>query len=305
MKITDYFRRGFLPFYCFADDGGDGGGGGGGGGGDATTSVVNPDGTFVENWHEKFGQANKDTLSRFKTHDDLVNSHISLRKKLGKNPDALVEIPSETSSDEVKAARAKANNVPEKYEYALSDELAVKLGPLDDKKMTALRKFGKKKNWSQQDFKDVLDFYHNDLSDGIDAFGAQTTKEMAEAAEAGKAELKKLWLENYDTKVQRAQSVMEKYGGVDAVAETNLQNSPTMIKFLDNIAEAMSEDTLKGLAPSTAGTVANIDSQITDIREQMNVIVEKNPVNFKNNAKYKDLMKRKTDLYKQKSKKSA
>jgi hypothetical protein len=269
------------------------------------TSPVNADGSYVENWHEKYGQENAAHLSRYKTHDDLVNSHIATKKKFGKNPDSLVEIPTETSSDEVKAAWAKAHNVPEAYEYALSDEMAVKLGPLDDKKMEALREFGKSKNWSQQDFKDVLDFYHNSVAGDIDAFGEQTTKEQAEAAEAAKAELKKLWLDNYDAKVQRAQSVMEKYGGVDAVAEANLQNSPTMIKFLDNIAEAMSEDTLKGLTTPSGPSASNIDSQLADIREEMNKIMQANPANFKNNIKYKELSTRKHDLYVQKQKVSA
>lgn len=264
------------------------------------TSPVNADGSYVENWYDKFGEENKAHLSRYKTHDDLVNSHIATKKKFGKNPDALVEIPTENSSDEVKAAWAKAHNVPETYEYKLSDEMAVKLGPLDEKKMAALREFGKSKNWSQADFKDVLNFYHNSMSEDIDAFGQQTTKEAAEAAEKGKAELKKLWLSDYDAKVQRAQQVMEKYGGVDAVAEANLQNSPTMIKFLDNIAESMSEDTLKGLGPPTGPTAANINSQINDIRTQMDVITKENPVNFKSNAKYKELVERKRKLYKQK-----
>jgi len=265
------------------------------------TSPVNPDGTFAENWYDKYGEDNKAHLSRYKTYDDLVISHINTKKKLGKDPNMLVEIPTETSSDEVKAAWAKAHNVPETYEYQLPDELAVKLGPLDDKKMEALREFGRKKNWSQQDFKDILDFYHNSISEDIDAFGEQTTRQQAEAAEAAKAELKKEWKDEYDMKVQRAQAVMERYGGVDAIAASNLENNVPIIKFLDNIANAMSEDTLKGVPATTSASKDNIRSQINDVRSQMDAIMKENPVNFKNQPKYKELIKRKSELYKKMS----
>ena len=267
------------------------------------TSPVNADGSFTENWHAKYGEKNKATLSRFKTLDDFVNSDVSLRSKYGKNPDSMVEIPSETSSDDVKAAWSKAHNVPEAYEYELSDEMAVKLGPLQDDKMTALREFGKSKNWSQQDFKDVLDFYHNSVAGDIDAFGEQTTKQQAEAAEAGKAELRKTdgWRTDaeYNAKVQRCQSIVDKYGGREAISEANLQNSPAMLKFLDNFAESMSEDTLKGFVASSATNAANIDSQISDVRLQMDAAMKANPVNFKNDAKFKELEQRKKALYKQ------
>jgi hypothetical protein len=272
-------------------------------------SIVNADGSYVENWFEKYGEENKKHLSRYKTHDDLVNSHINTKKKFGKNPDTLVEIPTERSSDEVKAAWAKAHNVPETYEYTLSDELAVKLGPLNEKKMAALREFGKSKNWSQADFKDVLDFYHNSVSEDIDALGLQTTEQMAKAAEEGKAELRNTdgWRSEaeYNAKVQRCQSLVDKHNGRETISEANLQNSPKMLMFLDSIAESMSEDTLKGLGPSSPINVANINSQIIDIRSQMDVIMKENPANFKNNAKYKELIQRKKELYKQKRKMSA
>ncbi|MHC4121938.1 MAG: hypothetical protein ACYSSI_00060 [Planctomycetota bacterium] len=269
---------------------------------DAPVSAVNADGSFVENWHDKFGEENKAHLSRYKTFDDLVNSHVATKKKFGKNPDSLIEIPTEHSSDKVKAAWKKAKGTPDSidaYEYTLSDEMAVKLGPIDDKKMSAFKEFAHKQEWSPQQFKDALDFYHTNIASEIDAFGELTTKQTAEAAEKARTELKQLWLGEYDTKVQRAQSVMEKYGGVDAVAEANLQNSPKMIKFLDNIAESMSEDTLKGLDASSTVTTANIKTQIAEIRTQMDKIIKENPSNFKGNVEFRDLQKRKTELYKQ------
>ncbi len=278
----------------------------GNGSGDQT-SLVNPDGSFVDNWHGKYGKENEGHLSRYKNLDALVNSHIATKKKFGRDPDTLVEIPTETSSDEVKAAWAKAHGVPEEYEYALSDEMAVKLGPLNDKKMEALREFGKSKNWSQADFKDVLDFYHKNISDDLDSYEITNNEQLVEAQEKGKAELRKEkgWQSEgeYNNKVFLANALMRKYGGEEAVASFNAQNSPTMAKFLNNMVGAMSEDTLKGLGPSTVQLSADIDSQMADVRSQMDAIIKENPFNFKINSKFKDLKKKKTELYVLKHKK--
>jgi len=273
------------------------------------TSPVNPDGTFVDNWYGKYGKENEAHLSRYKNFDEVVKSHISQRKKFSKDPDTLVEIPTEHSSDEVRAAWSKARGRPDTndlYEYTLSDEYAVKLGPLDDKKMAAFREFAYKHNWSQKEFKEALDLYHANTVSDIDAFDISYNEKKATEAAAGKAELmtKEGWHteEEYKSKVLRANSVMNKYGGVEAVAEFNAENSPKMTMFLNNIADAMSEDTLKGLGSSTGITAANIETQIAEIYEEINKIMKENPANFKGNIKYKDLIKRKHELNKQKQK---
>jgi len=273
---------------------------------DAPTSIINDDGSFVENWYEKYGEENIAHLSRYKTFDDLVNSTVATKKKFGKDPNSLIEIPTEHSSDEVKAAFRKAKGAPDSidaYEYKLSDEMAVKLGPVDDAKMAAFKEFAHKQEWSPKQFKDALDFYHSNLAADIDTNEAEFNKQRSAAAEAGKAELRKRdgWRteEEYKAKVQRAQSVMEKYGGIDAVADLNLQNSPEMLIFLDNIAESMSEDTLKGLKGSTVAAVANVKIKISENRSKMNDIMKKDPVNYRNDPEFRELDKSNTELYKQ------
>ena len=269
-------------------------------------SVVKEDGSFTENWHEKYGKDNEAHLSRYKTFDSLVNSHIDTKKKFGKDPNTLVEIPTEHSSDEVRTAWSKARGRPDTndlYEYALSDEMAIKLGPVNDKKMAAFREFAHKQDWNQKEFKEALDFYHANISDDIDAFDISYKEEKAADATACKTELRKKegWRseEEFNSKVQRAQSVMEKYGGVDVVADLNLENEPKLLVFLDNIAESMSEDTLKGLAPSSGTTKANIKTRIAENREQMDTIMKKDKVNYRNNPKFRELDKRNIELYKQ------
>jgi len=267
----------------------------------APTSVVNTDGSFAENWSEKYGDDNKEYLSRYKDLDSLVNSNISARKKMSKNPDSLVEIPNETSSDEVKIAWAKAHGVPETddaYKYEMSEELSTKLGPVSEENMTAAKEFAKSKNWSPNDFQEAIDFYHSMMSNNLERGSAILEEKQLEMQESGRAELKKEWLADYDNRVLRANSVLRKYGGEDAVLEFNAQDSPKMAKFLDNIAGAMSEDTLTGFSASSAPTASGLKSKIADIRQSMSKIMEENPSNYKGNDKFKALQAEKTELYK-------
>jgi hypothetical protein len=271
---------------------------------DTPTSVVNSDGSFTENWTERFDEGDREHLSRYKSLDELGKSHMNLTRKYGKDPNTMVEIPSETSSDEVRAAFRKAKGAPDTvdaYEYTLSDEMVVKLGPLDDKKMAAFREFAHQQEWSPKQFKDALDFYHANIASDIDAADVAFEEQRKEAQEKGVAALKKEWRGEYDNRVLRANAVLRKYGGEEAVAEFNAQNSPLMTNFLDNVAEAMSEDTLKGIVSSDGATATNIKAQIADVREQMDTIIKENPVNFKVNPKYKVLEERKKSLYKQMS----
>lgn len=310
MTLDEFLERG----YVFSGGAGDGGDGSGDGGGDGTsTSVVNADGTFTDNWHSKYGADNSAHLSRYKTFDDLVNSTIATKKKVGKNPDSLVEIPTETSSDEVKVAFRKASGVPDNvdaYEYTLSDELAVKLGPLQDEHMAKVRKFAHEElELSPAKFLKLLDFYHNDLSEGIDRFGEVDNERRTAEATAAKIELMKNdgWRSEveYQDKVRIAQGIMEDYDLVEDIEKLNLQNSPKMVKGLAEIAKLKAEDTLKGGTGSSGSTLENINTQIADLRSQQDVIRKENPINFKSDTKFKDIEGRLKGLYQQKPKKSA
>ena len=311
------FKRGFLPLYCEGDGGGEGEGNAGGGGGD--TGFVGSDGTFNEGWtnRDEF-KADADTLGRYKTVNDLTKGHMELRKKFSKNPDSMVEIPTETSSDEVRAAWSKAHNRPDTqdlYEYTLSDEHAVKLGPVDDNNMAMLKEFAHKRNWSQDDFKDTLDLYHTLQAGGVDAFGADLEESNKQRFEAGTAILKGQWLDGTDDRTAAALEHLQKYGEIEvkgADGETinplekffeenpNAKNSPWLTMMMDNMASKMGEADRKGGGGDGALSLDGINSQITDIRAQQSTIREANPVNFKSNPQFKELENRLKVLYQRK-----
>ncbi len=315
--MRNYFKRGFLPFYCMGDEGGDGGGdGGGGGGGDA--GFVGSDGNFTESFYTSQGEENKDYLSRYKAPQDLAKATTELRKKFSKNPDSMVEIPGDASSDEVKAAWSKAHGRPETqdlYEYTLSDEHATKLGPLADDKMAAFREFGHKKNWSQQDFADVLDFYHNNAATEVDGMEASMAEMTTQRFEDGTAVLDGQWLEGKDERTAAALAHLQKYGEFEVKGKDGeiinpleklfeespqLKQSPWMTMIMDNMAQKMGEAGRKGGGDAGALSLDGINSQITDIRAKQKAIRDANPVNFKGDPQFKDFEQKLKVLYQKK-----
>ena len=213
------------------------------------TSIVNVDGSFIDNWSDKYPETDRATLSRFKKFDDLVTSHMSMRKKFGKNPDSLVEIPNETSTDEVKAAFHKARGVPdtaEEYKYERNTELSENI-KVDDDKIAAFSQIAKSHNLTPIQFNGVVNDYLAIIDKDITAFDLVQDDKDKTALETAEKELKKDFGNAYDEKIARANSILRKYKGQEMVAELNLENNPAMTRFLDNIAEDMSEDRIKDL----------------------------------------------------------
>ncbi len=307
---------GLLPILMA--DGGDGGGDGeGDGGGDA--GFVGSDGTFNEGWtgREEF-KDHADTLGRYKNVTELAKGHVELRKKYGKNPDSMVEIPTETSSDDVRVAWNKAHGRPETsdaYEYTLSDEHAAKLGPLVDDKMAAFREFGHKKNWSQQDFKDVLDFYHENASGEVDGFNAELEEATNKRFEDGSAILKGQWLDGTDDRTAAALAHLQKYGEIEVKGAggemvnpleklfeeaPQLKQSPWLTMIMDNMASKMGEAGRVGGKDSSSVSLEGINTQIADIRAKQSAIRNESPVNFKGNPEFKSNEEKLKVLYQKK-----
>ena len=301
LKLERYAIHGRGLRRVFEVEGGDGGGGG-------NTDFVGSDGTFNDGWtsRDEF-KDHADTLGRYKTVGELAKGHMELRKKFSKNPDSMVEIPSETSGDDVKTAWSKAHGRPDTqdlYEYTLSDDHAIKLEPLDDTKMAAFREFGHKKNWSQKDFKDVLDFYHDNMVGDIDTFNTSFEEQKTAAKEKGMAILKGIWLEGTDDRIAGALEHLQKYAEIEVKGadgemvnplemllneSPELKNSPWFTMILDTMKQKMGEATRKGGEGSGALSLEGINSQIAGIRAQQSAIKEKNPVNYKGDPEFKRL----------------
>ena len=311
--MRNYFKRGFLPFYCMADgDGGDGGGGG-------SVSAVNPDGSFTEDFYGSHGEDNREYLSRYKAPSDLAKANVELRKKFSKNPDSMVEIPGDSSTDEVKVAWSKANGVPESvdgYEYNYSDDFAAKLGPLDDTKMAAIKEFAHKDlGLSPAKYQKLLDFYHTEAASGIDTSEASLAEITSQRFEAGTAVLEGQWLDGKDERTAAALAHLQKYGEIEIKGKDGeminpleklfeeapqLKQSPWLTMIMDNMAQKMGEAGRVGGKDTGALSIDGINSQITDIRAKQKVIRDANPVNFKGDPQFKDFEQKLKVLYQKK-----
>jgi hypothetical protein len=319
MMLRNYFRKGFLPFYC-NEGGGEGGSEGNAGGGGGDTGFVGSDGTFNDGWtgRDEF-KDHADTLGRYKNVTDLAKGHVELRKKFSKNPDVMFEKPSETSSDDVRAAWAKAHDVPETddgYVYDYSDDFATKLGPLSDEKMVAAKEFARKKNWSNQDLQDVLDFYHTNLLADSESGIAQMEELTNQRVESGNAILKNMWLDGMEDRTKAADEHLEKYANFDVKGENgedvnvlqmlfdespNLETSPWLTLAMDNMASKMGEANRVGGKGGNTLSLEGINSQIADLRAQQSKIRKENPVNFKGDPQFKDIERKLVALYQKKS----
>lgn len=281
---------------------------------------VGSDGTFNEGWtgRDEF-KDNADTLGRYKTVGELAKGHVELRKKFNKNPDTMVEIPSETSGDDVRAAWNKANNVPEtvdEYKYEYSDDFATKLGPLDDTKMGAIKEFAHKElGLSPAKFQKLMDFYHTNISSDADAFNTELEESTTQRFDAGTAILKNLWLDGTDSRTAAALEHLRKYGEIEVKGADGeminpleklfeeapqLKQSPYLTMIMDNMSQKMGEAGRKGGGDTGALSLDGINSQIAGIRTQQAAIREKNPVNFKGDPEFKRLEESLKVLYQKK-----
>jgi hypothetical protein len=246
---------------------GDGGGDDGGGGG--AVSVVDTEGNFTENWAESYDEADRPTLSRFKTFPDFVKSHMDLRRKFNKDPDSLVEMPGKDSSDEVRAEFHKRRGVPEKaeeYEYKRADTLSDNID-IAAERMTEFSQIAKNHNLTPAQYNGVVNDYlalvdkdiaAQDLVDQEANIEANRKAEAALAKKFGKAKLER---------VARANAIMRHYGGSEAVAAMKLENEPRMVMFIDAIAEDMSEDRIRGITKTTVPTNEAINAKMNELRK--------------------------------------
>lgn len=247
----------------------------------APQPILTETGEFSPNWTERYDESMRPTLSRFKTFDDFVNSHVSLRQKLGKNPDALVEIPGDDADPETKKAFARRLGVPEtpdKYEYEVAPEIKKVVGDVDAEQMGAFKKFAHEElELPPAKFKKLMDYYFKLNADGVSKFSELHDAKEKETYEQSVAALKKEWGNAYDEKVERAQLFLEKYGGNELVTKKGLHNDVDFIKWADSVASDLSEDRIKGLNKTSALTPSQADAKIAELRAHPAYLDKRHP----------------------------
>jgi len=272
-----------------------------------TQPVVNDDGSFAEGWYGTYGENNKAHLSRYKTFDDLVNSHLNTKSKLGIPADELVRIPKDDSPDDVKLAWKKANGWSENlddYKYELDESLKTKV-LADDAKLQKAKEFLQKElELNPAQVKKALDYYYQDKGQSIDDYNLVFEQDKEKRRNEGQVVLRKHLGSDSDIRAARAQAVFDKFAQIPIKTKDGeiipseklfeefpgLTESPWMTMIFNNIAESMSEDSLRGLVKPTMPTPQQIDEQITKLRQDPAYLDRTNP-------NHKRVVKEVEDLY--------
>lgn len=260
---------------------------------------VNPDGGLVEGWQGRLSDESLRTeasLEGYKDINGICKSLVSTKKMMGRDPDTLVTIPNESSTDEERAEFHRRRGVPdtvEGYKYVRGKDLPETI-ETSDEKIAAFAQIAKKWNLTDEVFNGVANDYLALIGKDIAAFDLieqdRGDKEFKEAETA----LKKKFGGAYDEKVARANLLLKKYLGQEMVAELGLENHPAMTEFLDRIAEDMSEDRIKGLTKVSTPTPDAVKDKIIELRKHPAFMDESHP-------QHKDIVDEISELYKKKS----
>ena len=280
-----------------------------------TQSIVKPDGTLAENFAQGLGEDFKDdvpTLSRFdgKHIKELFRSHMELRKMSGRDPDTLIQIPKDDSPDEVKAAFYKAAGElgsADDYKFERSKDISEKV-ELDDAKIKGWATIAKKYHLSQAQFLGMANDWLISVGADIDAFDLAQAQKTEQSKTDAVATLRKKLGSDVEKRIARAEALRNYYGN-DVIKEDdgteksliqkleeenpNLKTSSWMRMLFDNIAESLSEDTLKGIVAVTTPSTSQIDAQIAEVRALPAFMDRTHPQHKETNQRLEELYKKK------------
>lgn len=253
--------------------------------------IINEDGSFAPDWYEGFDEGSHATLSRITRFDDLVNSHMEQRKKvgelgekLGADPDNVLIIPGEDASDAVKEAYRARLGVKDAADYVHTKADGIKddFLPSDDE-MKVFVEMARDLNMSPESFNKMMNGYLAIMDGKKATFDETSIAEEKKALANAEAAAKKLMGSEFDSRRDRAEILFNKYSAMEVKNEKGevvgtvkemlfdqfpgLKNSPNMLMVLDGIAGDMSEDRIKGLGGAVPHSAETIDAQLDELRK--------------------------------------
>lgn len=277
--------------------------------------IVNPDGTFSENWHESFPEEYHPTLTRFKKFDDLVNSHIATKKMTGLDPKRTVEIPADDADEETKSEFWKKLGVTDVADYKFErGEGLSERSRLSDEDLAYYANLAREAHMTPEAFNKWLNGHFKLMEKKVDDYELIRKDQEQKIFENAEKAMKKMYGEAYDIRIARTNVVLGKYAKAEVKDEDGkvigtvgelldeqfpgLKNSPLMTMLIDGIAGDMSEGRLKKLTGATEYTADDIEDEIAKIRADPNYMDDSNP------RAHKAVLDKMSKLYEQKAKKA-
>jgi len=258
-------------------------------------SIVNADGTFIENWHTKLKNEalHKDeTLPRFKNLDDLAQSYVHVRKQV---PMDKVALPTETSPPEIwdDFFRAKGRpDTPDEYVIEKPKDLPDEFW--DDELTKEAKSFFHKLGFNKKEVNALMEFDNKRMLAGIKAMADMENREKSEAETV----LRKKWGVDYDAKLHLANRMIQENVKSDEQKQKLLEkigNDPITAEFLADIAGKFKEHgVITDIEPAPSETMSDIDRKISEFKQ--------NPAYMqRNHPDHKYVMDELSKLYKQKT----
>ncbi len=207
--------------------------------------IINPDGTFVENWPGLVSEDFKEdkTLQNIKDLPGMAKMLVSAQKMVGADK---IVIPGEHATEEDwgnvfnKLGRPET---PDGYKLVKPENIPEGL-PYNEEGVTAFKTVAHKLGLLPEQTKALFEWYNSSVIDGF----TQAQNTHKETLDNAVAALKKDWGAAYDQKMKTALDAVRAFADEDAYAalEEGLGNDPRLVKVFAKIGESISEDKLKG-----------------------------------------------------------
>ena len=175
---------------------------------------------------------NEPSLQTFTSVDNLAKSYVNAVKKIGGNPDHLVQLPQEGESWDNFYNKIGRPETPEGYDFGE-----------DDGKLDFYRNATHQLGLTQDQAANMLKLYAT-----VEEQNAKASQQAnADFAVDSQINLKREWGANYDSKIDMAQRAFAQFSSKEfsqLMDETGLGNHPELLKAFSKIGESMGEDKL-------------------------------------------------------------
>ena len=213
-----------------------------------------PEPTGGENWRDTLPEDIRDdpSLEPIKDIPNLAKSYINAQRMVGADK---VVIPGDDATDEERAQFFQKLGRPENPDgYGITKPSDLPEGmPYDEE---YVKEFVAQAHTLGLTTNQAMGLWKWGMERDVNRFQT-TVQEMEQARQEAETALRKEWGKAYDERMAGIKFLVDKFGG-DEVRKvfdsTGIGNNPALAKFLADIANEFSEDTLRGMGEPRFGT---------------------------------------------------
>lgn len=235
-------------------------------------------------------------FEKYNSPQEALKAFAEAQKLIGKKG---IIPPGENATDEEKAEfmkqvyKAIGEEVPEKAEnYELPDveDLPEELKDYDAMLKDKIITYAAKKGFSNQRAVEAYEMAQEILVDSYN----ESVRQQEEAIKGLESALREEWGKSYDTNLSKAKSLAQKFDPTIKSFLRQNEHDPRLIKMLVDIADMVSEDTLKGEPKKMVLSPEDARREILRIKADAN-----HPFNVPDHPEHQLAVEQMDDLYRQ------